>query len=227
MDRSCRLKTSKGIAKLNIINRLDIIDIYRLLHPTTAEYTFFQAGANPFKDSLRFYQIIMYLFYLNSLRRFHHQLGILTAILNWSKLLHFNLSTRIKVTIINFRSNQLASVPFRNAFARYLFRLCWGFLAACGLSLAVMSEGYTSLWCTGFSLQWLLLLYSTCSRHMGASVMAARKLSRGGFQTLEHRLSSCGTFLDLGSNLCPLHWQADSYPLYHQGSPAFTLKRGN
>ena len=79
MDRSCRHKTSKGIAKLNSFNRLDIIDIYRLLHPTTAGYTFFQAGANPFKDSL---YSIMYLFYLNSLWRFHHQLGILTDILN-------------------------------------------------------------------------------------------------------------------------------------------------
>ena len=28
-----------------------------------------------------------------------------------------------------------------------------------------------------------------------------------------------GLSLDQGSNLCPLHWQAVSYPLYHQGSP--------
>ena len=26
------------------------------------------------------------------------------------------------------------------------------------------------------------------------------------------------TFLGQESNLCPLHWQADYYPLYHQGS---------
>ena len=25
--------------------------------------------------------------------------------------------------------------------------------------------------------------------------------------------------LDQGSNLCALYWQADSYPLHHQGSP--------
>ena len=30
---------------------------------------------------------------------------------------------------------------------------------------------------------------------------------------------ACGVFLDQGSNLCPLHWQADSHPLHHQGSP--------
>ena len=28
-----------------------------------------------------------------------------------------------------------------------------------------------------------------------------------------------GTLLDQGSNLCPLHWQADSQPRRHQGSP--------
>ena len=29
-----------------------------------------------------------------------------------------------------------------------------------------------------------------------------------------------GTFVDKGSHPCPLCWQADSYPLCHQGSPA-------
>ena len=30
---------------------------------------------------------------------------------------------------------------------------------------------------------------------------------------------ACGIFPDQESNTCPLHWQADSYPLDHQGSP--------
>ena len=30
---------------------------------------------------------------------------------------------------------------------------------------------------------------------------------------------ACGIFPDQDSNLCPLHWQADSQPLRHQGSP--------
>ena len=47
---------------------------------------------------------------------------------------------------------------------------------------------------------------------------------------LEHRVGSWGTFScykgcgispDQESNLCPLRWQADFYPLYHQGSPHF------
>ena len=45
------------------------------------------------------------------------------------------------------------------------------------------SMGYSSLWCEGFSLRWLLLLWSTGSRHVGfsscgtwASVVVARGL---------------------------------------------------
>ena len=30
---------------------------------------------------------------------------------------------------------------------------------------------------------------------------------------------ACGIFPDQGSNPCPLHWQVDSQPLHHQGSP--------
>ena len=58
----------------------------------------------------------------------------------------------------------------------YLFfgRLRWVFVAARGLSLVVASGGYSSLWCAGFSLQWLLLLWSTGSRCMGFSSCSTR-----------------------------------------------------
>ena len=46
----------------------------------------------------------------------------------------------------------------------YLFWLCWVFVAAHGLSLVAASRGHPSLQCTGFSLQWLLLLCSMGSR---------------------------------------------------------------
>ena len=39
---------------------------------------------------------------------------------------------------------------------------------------------------------------------------------------MEHRFScseACGVFPDKGSNPWPLHWQADSQALDHQGSP--------
>ena len=48
-----------------------------------------------------------------------------------------------------------------------LFWLFWVFFAVCGLSLVAASSGYSSLWCTGFSLWWLLLLRSTGSRRHG------------------------------------------------------------
>ena len=34
---------------------------------------------------------------------------------------------------------------------------------------------------------------------------------------------ACGIFPDQGSNLCPLHQQADSLPLDHQGSPVVII----
>ena len=49
------------------------------------------------------------------------------------------------------------------------FWLRWVFIAARGLSLAVTSGGYSLLQCTGFSVQWLLLLRSTGSRLEGFS----------------------------------------------------------
>ena len=64
------------------------------------------------------------------------------------------------------------------------------FLAALGLrccvraSLVAARGGYSSLQCAGFSLQWLLLLWSTCSRRTGFSSCDS--------QALEYRLSSCG-----------------------------------
>ena len=35
--------------------------------------------------------------------------------------------------------------------------------------------------------------------------------------------AACGIFPDQGSNPCPLHWQADSQPLRHQGSPKLSI----
>ena len=46
--------------------------------------------------------------------------------------------------------------------------------------------------------------------------LQTRRLSCGSQAQL---LRGMGIFPDQGSNLCPLHWQADSQPLRHQGSP--------
>ena len=58
-------------------------------------------------------------------------------------------------------------------------------------------------------------------RHVG-SVVVARRLQSAGSVVLVNGLScckACGIFPDQGLNPCPLHWQADSSPLHHQGSP--------
>ena len=53
----------------------------------------------------------------------------------------------------------------------HLFWLHWVRFALCGLSLVVMS--YSSWWCTDFSSQWLLLLWSTGS-NVWTSVVTAQ-----------------------------------------------------
>ena len=53
------------------------------------------------------------------------------------------------------------------------FWLHWIFVALCGLSLVAVSGVYSSLRCTGFSLRWLLLLWSTGSRRTGFSSCGA------------------------------------------------------
>ena len=59
-------------------------------------------------------------------------------------------------------------------FILFYFWLCWVFVAAHGLSLVAASRGYSSLRCAGFSLQWLLLLRSMGSRHVGFSSCGTR-----------------------------------------------------
>ena len=102
------------------------------------------------------------------------------------------------------------------SFKIYLFIylwLCWVFVSVRGLSLVVASGGHSSSRCAGLSLSHPLLLRSTGFRRAG-SVIVAHGPSCS---------AACGIFPDQGSNPCPLHWQADSQPLRHQGSPIFEV----
>ena len=94
-------------------------------------------------------------------------------------------------------------------FCLNLFISAWVFIAVHGLSLAAASGSYSSLRWAGFSSRWLLLPQSTGSGPR-VSVAVALWLSC---------CKACGIFPDQGSNSCLLHWQADSYPLYHQEVP--------
>ena len=82
-----------------------------------------------------------------------------------------------------------------------------------GLSLVAASGGHSSSRCAGLSLLQSLLLRSTSSRHAGSVVVAYGPSCS----------VACGIFPDQGSNPCPLHRQADSQPLRHQGSPLLQI----
>ena len=99
---------------------------------------------------------------------------------------------------------------FFNLFIIYCW-LCWVFVSVRGLSLVAASGGHSSSRCAGLSLSRPLLLRSTGSRRAGSVVVAHGPSCS----------AACGIFPDQGLNPCPLHWQADSQPLRHQGSPAF------
>ena len=93
------------------------------------------------------------------------------------------------------------------------FWLCWVFVSVRGLSVVAASGGHSSSRCAGLSLSWPLLLRSTGSRRAGSVIVAHGP----------NCSAACGIFPDQGSNPCPLHQQADSQPLHHQGSPLKVL----
>ena len=87
-------------------------------------------------------------------------------------------------------------------------------------------------------------LFSSCSAQAshcgGLSLQRTDSTMRWPWQwctqALEHRLSSWGTWAELlcstgelpsqGSNPCFLHWQADTYPPSHRGSPTLSISSG-
>ena len=98
------------------------------------------------------------------------------------------------------------------SFKFYLFIylwLCWVFVSVRGLSPVAASGGHSSSRCAGLSPSRPLLPRSTGSRRAGSAIVAHGP----------SRSAACGILPDQGSNPRPLHWQADSQPLRHQGSP--------
>ena len=98
----------------------------------------------------------------------------------------------------------------------YLFIGCAGSPLLCASFLQLWQVGATlhcGPWvshCSGFS----------CVEHR-LQAYRLQYLWQTGSVVVEHGLScsvACGIFLDQDSNLCLLYWQADSQPLYHQGS---------
>ena len=79
------------------------------------------------------------------------------------------------------------------------FSAVLGLHCCVGFSVVVASSSYALLWCTGFS---------CCEAQTPVVAVARLNCSK-----------ACGILPDQGWNPCLLHWQADSLPLSHQGSP--------
>ena len=127
------------------------------------------------------------------------------------------LLNHMVVLFLIFFFYKLATKPFF-FFLKFIYLfiylwLCWVFVSARGLSLVAASGGHSSSRCAGLSLSRPPLLWSTSSRRAGSVILAHGPSCS----------AACGIFPDQGSNPCPLHWQADSQPLRHQGSPQMVL----
>ena len=108
----------------------------------------------------------------------------------------------------------------------YLFWLCWALRAAQAF-LQLQSGDHSLVVVPGFSLRWLLTvehrlqdMWAQQSQFPGSRELA-HQLWHTGLVASQH----VGVFPDQGSNPCLLHWQADSLPLSHQGSPGYGFKR--
>ena len=106
-----------------------------------------------------------------------------------------------------------------------LFLAILGFCFCDSFFLVVANGSYSVPAVCG---RWLLLLWSMAVGHVDFSSVACGLTSCDSW-ALEYRLNSCGTWAQLlrgmwnlptwGSNPCLLHWQADSLPQSHQGTP--------
>ena len=105
---------------------------------------------------------------------------------------------------------------FFNLFIYYLW-LCGVFVSVRGPPPVAASGGHSPSRCTGLPPSRPLPLRSTGSRRAGPAIVA-----HGPSHSAAH-----GILPDQGSNPCPLHRQADSQPLRHQGGPIMEDIKGD
>ena len=151
-------------------------------------------------------------------------------------MLHFECSLIFRCIFqLHITSKQITihfCVYFLFFFLMYLFYL---FLAVLGLHCCVQAFSSCGEWGLLFVVVCKLLVVASLVAEHGlqvhglqqlqhaGSVVVACGLQSAGSVVVAHRFSfsvACGIFPDQGSNPCPLHWQADSYPLRRQGSPS-------
>ena len=89
----------------------------------------------------------------------------------------------------------------------------------------ILNNFLMAFWEKGLYLFWAVLGLCCCTsflqlRRVGCSPVAVSGLLTEVASLVEQGLrcsAACEIFLDQGLNLCLLHWQAESYPLDHQG----------
>ena len=90
-----------------------------------------------------------------------------------------------------------------------------GLLSSCG-AWASYHGGFSLLWSTGSRARWFHQLWYV------SSVVVTPRFESTGSTVVAHRLHYSMVhriFPDRRSNPCLLHWQTDTLPLSHQGSP--------
>ena len=90
MDRSSKMKINKETKALNdTLNMMDLIDIYRTVHPKTTEYTFFSSAHGTF---LRIHHILSH---KSSLGKFK-KIEIVSSIISDHKAMRLDINYRKK-----------------------------------------------------------------------------------------------------------------------------------
>ena len=99
--------------------------------------------------------------------------------------------------------------------AHFLFLFIYLFMAELGLRFCVRAFSNCGKWGP-------LFIAVRGPLTIAASLVRSTGSRRAGSVIVAHGPScsaACGILPDQGSNQCPLHWQVDSQPLRHQGSP--------
>ena len=144
---------------------------------------------------------------------------------------------RAKLLCRSFQTRDRPPVPCIGRRIFFFFEFIYLFLAALGLHCCVWAFSSCGEWgLLVAAVRGLLLAVASLVAELGlqahglqqlwltGSVVVARGLQSAGSVVVAHRLScstACGIFPDQGLNPCPLHLQADSQPLCHQGSPFY------
>ena len=105
--------------------------------------------------------------------------------------------------------------------------ICVVFMPANAAAIFFEKIIYLFLIALGFHChEWAFSSCTQASHCNGFSCCGAQALGAQALSVKRHEFScseACGIFPEQGSNPCPLHWQSDSYPLHHQGSPTASI----